>query len=373
MGEKMTTASQNIPVRLAGRRYALSIGCGHTPSLGKTFKQADWGNLAIVLTNPTIRSKAARQVMASFKKARVATQLLTVPDTERSKSMSSLSRLLNQLAGSVGPGMRPVLVLVGGGVIGDLGGLAAGLYKRGIPYIQVPTTLLAQVDSSIGGKTAVDLPQGKNLVGLILQPKYVHCDTAFLKTLPERQFRSGLVEAFKSAIIGDTQLFGLLERRSVEQIRKSPSDLRTIVSRAARVKVKVVELDEFETKGIRMKLNLGHTFGHALEAAVNYSSVYTHGEAVAIGTVVATRIARSLKLISAGEADRIVVGLDQLGFPIRVGRKIKRTVLYDAMSKDKKWTSGAHRWVLPRRVGQVVVKDGVPVRMVRQAIESVME
>jgi len=285
--------------------------------------------------------------------------------------MPSLTRVLTQLADLDGPGRSLFLVLVGGGVVGDLGGLAAGLYRRGIPYVHVPTTLLAQVDSSIGGKTGVDLPHGKNLVGLFNQPHLVFIEMGFLRTLPDRQLRSGLAEVIKCGIIRDPELFSFLERASASHPHRLESSLAWVVARSVRVKVAAVETDERETQGVRTLLNFGHTFGHALEAATGYTA-YAHGEAVALGMTVAARISCRLGRIPPPAVERIENLIRRLGLPTTL-RTVRYSRLLRAMSHDKKWKTGRNLWVLPTRIGHAALHKDVPHQTVWSVIQSIVE
>lgn len=352
--------------------YDIRIGLRHLKRLGPLVRRLKLGTHPVVLTNPTILRSHAAAVKRTLAAGGFDVQMLTIPDTEQSKSLKGLSRLLSQLADLDRPGRRLFLLLVGGGVVGDLGGLAAGLYRRGIPYVQIPTTLLAQVDSSIGGKTAIDLPQGKNLVGLFYPPRLVFIEVDFLQTLPLRQLRSGLAEVAKCGVIRDAALFRFLERTSVEALRHSPRSLQWMIARAAQVKASMVKADEWETRGLRTLLNFGHTFGHAVEAAAGYRGTYTHGEAVAVGMTVATGIARELKMISSGCAQRIVRLVHHLGLPRRV-RGVSLQKIMPAMSHDKKWDAGSNRWVLPTGIGSAVVRQGVPGAVVKRVIQAALE
>jgi len=363
---------RRVPVRLGSRSYNVRIDSGHLERLSAEVRRLKLGTHPVVVSNPTILKSHAETVAKELSRGGLPVQVLTIADTERSKSMTTLARLLTELADRDGPGRRLYLVLVGGGVVGDLGGLVAGLYRRGVPYVQVPTTLLAQVDSSLGGKTGVDLPQGKNLAGLFYQPRLVFIELDFLETLSDRQFRSGLAEVAKCGVIRDPALFAFLERTPFLLLRESSDSIGWVVSRAVRVKAAVVEADEQETRGIRTLLNFGHTFGHALEAATHFTRVYTHGEAVAVGMLVATEIARRLKVIPNGDADRIHRLLWHLELPTSV-RGVTFAQLVKAMSHDKKWGVGRNCWVLPVKVGRAVVRRGVPDDIIRAAMRTVME
>ncbi|MCM8811850.1 MAG: 3-dehydroquinate synthase [Candidatus Omnitrophica bacterium] len=354
--------------------YDILLGSGHLARLGQEIKRLQLGTHAVILTNPTIQraSGLTRQAAASIRRAGFEVKSMTIPDTERSKSFTMLGTVLSRLASWDGPGRKLFLVLIGGGVVGDLGGVAAGIYRRGIPFVQVPTTLLAQVDSSIGGKTGIDLPHGKNLVGLFVQPRLVFIDLEFLKTLPDRQFRSGLAEVVKCAVIRDAALFRFLEATPLSALRSSTNRLGWVISRAILVKRWAVEQDEKETRSIRTLLNFGHTFGHALEAATRYGTAYTHGEAVSVGMKVAADIALRLNKIGDSELEKIQGLLRHAGLPQTV-RGVKEADLLKAMAQDKKWSIGRNRWVLPTGIGRAIVQTGVPDRIVRLSIRSVLE
>ena len=366
-----TVAVKRAAVDLGSRSYDILIGPGLLGRLGLELRRRKLGTHPVLLSNGTILKRHGARLRRVLSKAGFPARVITVPDSETSKSLQILSRLLNRLAEMDRPGRRLFLVAAGGGVVGDLGGLAAGLYRRGIPYVQVPTTLLAQVDSSIGGKTAVDLPHGKNLVGLFYQPSLVLIDLDFLRTLPDRQFRSGLAEALKCGVIGDARLFRLLEASPFARLRRDRRLLGEVIARAVRVKASVVERDELERKGLRTLLNLGHTFGHALEAAVGFRRDYTHGEAVALGLQVACGISRRLGVLREPQRKRIAGLIGKIGLPTRV-KKVDSGKLMRAMSHDKKWFAGKNRWVLPERIGRCVVRQGIPQRVVERSIREVM-
>lgn len=360
-----------IRVKAPSLAYDVVIGSGHLSRLGGLVRRLALGFHAVVLTNETLRSTHAKAVSQAFRRSGFEVAMLTIADTERSKSFQTLGRLLVSLAALDRPGRRPFLVLVGGGVVGDVGGMLAGIYRRGIPYIQVPTTLLAQVDSAIGGKTAIDLPQGKNLAGLFYQPSLVFVELRFLRSLPPRQFRSGLSEIMKCGVIRDRPLFEFLEQHSPAALSKE-QNLAWIIERAIRVKADIVAKDEKETCGIRSMLNFGHTLGHALEAATHYAGVYTHGEAVALGMIAASRISRALKLIAPSQAARIELLLRRFGLPTTV-RRISAAQIFGHMAHDKKWAAVPGRWVLPTGLGRAVVRDGVGEALVKSVVAGMRE
>jgi 3-dehydroquinate synthase len=252
----------------------------------------------------------------------------------------------------------PVLFAFGGGVVGDLTGFVAAVSRRGIPYVQVPTTLLAQVDSAIGGKVGVDLPQGKNLVGAFYQPRLVYNNVTLLGTLPLRQRRSGLAEVIKYGVIADSALFAFLEAHLTACLRLELRAVRVIVERSCRIKAEVVSRDERETQDLRAHLNFGHTLGHALEAATHYQR-WTHGEAIAIGMCAAARLSYEVGLLREADVQRLVRLIRAAGLPTQA-RGVLRGVVFRALRYDKKFIHGRPRWVLPTRIGQVVVTEEVP-------------
>jgi len=362
----------SLKVRLGSNSYPILIGYKHLHRLGRYLKEMDLGTDPVVLSNAKVLNHIGPSLRVSLDRAGLPMHILTVPDSERSKSLRTLTRLLNRLAGLDGPGKRLFLILAGGGVIGDLGGVAAGLYRRGIPFVQLPTTLLAQVDSAIGGKTGVDLPQGKNLVGLFYQPRMVFVEIGFLDSLSDRQFRSGLAEVLKCAILQDPVLFRFMETVDVDRLRKDRKRLIWMIMRAIRVKVRLVEKDERETRGLRTLLNLGHTLGHAIEAASNYRRDYTHGEAVALGIRAVTDMAWWMGEMSSDDRMRIHRAINRLGLPSHIcGLRLAK--ILRAMEHDKKWTLKRNRWVLPIRIGHSVVRCDVPDKIVYQAVRGLLK
>jgi 3-dehydroquinate synthase len=290
-----------------------------------------------------------------------------VADTEKSKSIETAVSVIRDLAHY--DRRKQVFILAfGGGVVGDLAGFIASIYKRGIPYIQVPTTLLAQVDSAIGGKTGVDLAEGKNLIGAIYQPRLVLSDVRFLKTLSRRQMRTGLAEVIKYAIIKDKELFSYLEARYNDVFRGSPDELQHIIKRCSKIKADIVSCDEREEKKIRTILNFGHTVGHAIEAASSYKG-HNHGEAIALGILVASDISQKVKLLSAKTAQRIENLIRLAGLP----RKIKKASLdavINAHYRDKKFIGAKNRFVLIEALGKTKIIENIPLGIIREAIRK---
>lgn len=352
-----------IPVELAGRGYEVRIGAGLLDAAG--------AHLAPVLRRPRL-TIVADAVVAELHGARlsaglaaggVESRLITVPPGEGSKSFAELERVCGRLL-DLGLDRGDAVAAFGGGVVGDLAGFAAAIYKRGIDLIQIPTTLLAQVDSSVGGKTAIDMPHGKNLLGAFHQPRLVLADTAVLRALPARELRAGLAEVIKAALIEDADFFARLERDVPAILELDPAPLGAAIARAVRIKARIVAADEHETTGRRALLNLGHTFGHALEAEAGYEGLL-HGEAVALGCALALRFSVAQELCEPADARRLEALLASAGLPTELppGR-FGAVALLARMAQDKKNTGGL-TLVLARGIGRAFIAPGVDPAAVR--------
>ncbi len=292
--------------------------------------------------------------------------IVTVPRGEAAKKMSVAEQLCSRLL-KVGIGRDDRLVAFGGGSVGDLAGFVAATYMRGIPYVQSPTTLNAQVDSSIGGKTGVNLPEGKNIVGAFHQPRAVFIDPSFLRTLPERQFNAGMAEVIKTAAIGNGRLFAFIEGNVRAILKRDTKALGRIIVSCVRFKARIVEVDEKES-GPRMLLNFGHTFGHAIETATNYRK-YLHGEAVAIGMVAASRIAAARGLCAESLPERLSALLKKFSLPTEIPPAILKRIP-QAMARDKKARAGGLTLVFPRRTGAAEIVTGFDAKDVRQMLKD---
>ena len=356
------------PATSVDRSYDITIGSAILASCGHHLQQAA-ARRAVVIADAAVEELHAGTVVTSLQTAGIQTTLLVVPRGEASKSIAEAGRLWQALAGAA-VDRSTHLVAVGGGVVGDLAGFVAATFARGLPVWQVPTTLVAQVDSAIGGKTGINLPAGKNLVGAFWQPRGVIADIATLATLPEREFVSGLAEVVKYGMILDAQFFGWLEANAAAILRREPAPLEHVVARSAALKAWVVERDEMERAGLRVVLNYGHTFAHALETAAGYGTLL-HGEAVAIGMAAAADLAARMGLIGAEIPARQDALLTTLGLPVRTGSLPLPPAenLIDIMARDKKTLHGRLRFVLPRRIGHVELIDGVEPILVQQVLD----
>jgi 3-dehydroquinate synthase len=349
-------SSTTIPVRTPTASYDVEIGTGLLASLGARVDALLSGGLssgkqrAFIVSSPEILSLWGQQLLTSFP---LAPQILTVPAGEQHKRLRTVETLLEQLA-DFHADRDSVLIAFGGGVLGDMTGFLAATYMRSIRYIQVPTTALAQIDSSIGGKTGVNLAAGKNLAGAFHHPLAVFADTAVLSTLPPAELRAGLQESIKAGIIRDPELFSLLEREQTGILSGDTETLTAVVAASVRVKASVVNADERES-GLRMILNLGHTFGHAIEAATGYKQLL-HGEAIAWGMLAAIRIAATRALIPSADTSRMETLIRAYG-PLRPFTA-DPAHLVALTAKDKKNRSGARSFVLPTGIGSaVIVRD----------------
>lgn len=361
------TEQQKVHVNLPGAAYDIEIGSGNLADLGPLVAQRN-PSLAAVITDSNVRALYADQVTAVLDAVRCRSLLEVVEAGEGSKSIVEADRLWQSLL-SQGADRKSMVIAVGGGVVGDLAGFVAATYARGIPLLQIPTTLLAQVDSSVGGKVGVNLPNAKNMVGAFWQPDAVLIDTDVLSTLPDREYRSGLAEVVKYGVILDADFFGYLEAQVDAINDRQPEVLRQIVARCCRLKADVVEGDEREESGLRAILNYGHTFCHAIEAVSGYGE-FLHGEAVAIGMRCASRLAESLQRIPSQVTQRQTELLRALHLPLDVPEHLARSDLLAAMYRDKKTEHGRLRFILPSRIGEVEIVDGVDDQSALAAMES---
>lgn len=362
----MSAATTTVPIRLGERSYEIQIGQRTLAHAGEWITARAPFSHAVVITDNNVLEPHAVSVVESLERAGVRVSEAVVPSGESSKSVAhadELWRLLLEFRAD----RKSVIVAVGGGVIGDLAGFVAATFARGLPFVQIPTTLLAAVDSSVGGKVGVNLPGAKNMVGAFWQPRGVLIDTDSLATLPDREYRSGLAEVVKYGVILDATFFEFLEGHVAEILRRDPQVLRDVIARCCRLKADIVEQDEREETGLRSVLNYGHTFGHAVEAVAGYGE-FLHGEAVAVGMICASRLAELLGRIDAELTARQRQLLTALGLPIDLP-DLPLDELLAAMQRDKKVELGRLRFVLPSRLGHVELVAGVDAVLARQALK----
>jgi len=358
---------KTIKVSLQKNSYNIVIGYDIINLLGKYVRKLNIGCDAYILTNAVIKNKYGRLLAKALTRHGISAKFKLIPDSEKSKSLETASSLINDLA-RYDKKRRIFIIAFGGGVIGDLAGFVSSIYKRGIPYIQIPTTLLAQVDSSIGGKTAVDLAQGKNLVGTFYQPRLVFSDVRFLFSLDLTQTKSGLAEIIKYALIKDKALFKYLEKNYRDALALKYPALEFIVKRCADIKAGIIQQDEKEEKGIRTILNFGHTIGHAIEAAGNYR-VYNHGQAVALGMIAASHISSRLGLISGELTQRIEILIKTIGLPVKIN-ELALSDIIKAHYRDKKFTGKANKFILLKSIGRTKIVTNVPLGIIKEALKK---
>lgn len=369
----LSSGHKKVHIALGENSYDIHIGQGLLGRIADFVPLDLEGRTLFILTDENVSVPHAGQVYESLKSARpLSVQLLALPPGEQTKSFAELERVIAWMLDH-GVERDSVLFAVGGGVIGDLAGFAAATVMRGIACVQVPTTLLAQVDSSVGGKTAINMPQGKNLVGVFSQPLSVVCDTDTLKTLPRREILAGYAETVKYGLIDDPEFFIWLEKEGSQVCDLDPQALAKAVETACRKKAGIVTADEKE-KGVRALLNLGHTFGHALESAAAYDGRLLHGEAVAIGMVLAFRVSVRLGLCPEKDADRVEAHLAAIGLPTKINMVFPpldadAEKLMDYMKRDKKSSMGTLTYIVTDGIGKARLSRDVPPEDVKTVLQ----
>lgn len=365
-----------IPLKLPGRPpagYDILVGRGLLARLGRAVRARSIGASPLVITHPGLRASFGRTLVRSCSVAGLTPPVfLEVPPGEGSKSLAAYGRLVAKVLAHTGSERAdPFLVALGGGVVGDLAGFVAATVRRGLPYVQVPTSLVAFVDSGVGGKVGLNAPAGrllvKNAIGAFHQPALVLGDVATLATLPRRELRSGLAEVVKYGILRDPFLLARLERSADRVLRADPGALLPIIERSYRIKARYVEADERDVLGIRAQLNLGHTFGHALEAVSRFG--YRHGEAVAIGLAAACDLGVALLGMPREEAERVERLLERMGLPVRY-RGASPAQIRARMAHDKKAKGGRLRFVVPERLGRARLLEGIPEGLLERILEE---
>jgi len=351
----------SIPVRLAHASYDIIVGVGVFDRLEEFLHKAGLRAPFLVVSQPRILKAAGRSLEKKY-------PLALIPDGERAKTLTTVSRLLDRMV-ELKLTRQSTVIAFGGGVVGDVSGFVAAIYMRGIPVVQIPTTLLAQVDSSIGGKTGVNHRAGKNLIGTFYQPRLVLSDPLVLQKLPQREYASGLYEALKYGVIRDPALFEDFERNAAMFHERDPAAIERLVARCAAIKAEVVMSDEKESD-LRRILNFGHTVGHGLEAAARYQRI-KHGEAVGYGMIAAARIGRALAKLEDRDRTRIENAVASVGqLPPLHGVSSKEVL--GAIQHDKKVRDGAVHFVVPRAIGRVEVTPDVPFEIVRDVVKGIL-
>jgi 3-dehydroquinate synthase len=348
--------TSRVRVELGERSYDILIGSGLLARAAEFLEPLKLSRRGVIITDANVARLYADRLRETLAAAGYETQVLNLPAGEASKSLRQANRLFEKLP-ALHMDRQAFVIALGGGVVGDLAGFVAAAYLRGIALIQIPTSLLAQVDSSVGGKTGVNLPQGKNLVGAFYQPRLVLSDTETLRTLPERELRAGFAEVIKYGAIQDGKFFTWLERDGQRALKCENGALTKAVLRCCELKARIVSADERES-GIRAFLNFGHTIGHAMEALAEYIDLL-HGEAISMGMVCAAHLSVKRSGLTKTEAERIEALIKMSGLPTRLGDKYNIDELLEAMRLDKKARNGQLRFVLLKRLGEAVVSDAV--------------
>jgi 3-dehydroquinate synthase len=348
--------------------YDIYIGEAIIDRMGLILNKHKWGSRYIILTDSRVLPLHGERVQQILKGMGLKVDIIDFPAGEASKDSKTILRICDQLM-AMGADRQSALVALGGGVVGDIIGFVASIYMRGIPYIQVPTTLLAQVDSSIGGKTGIDLSTGKNLIGTFYQPKGVFIDLAFLKTLEPQELKNGLAEVVKYGIIDDPELFSILETKAKDITNQNVDLLKEIVTRSCRIKKGVVEIDEQE-KGLRRILNFGHTIGHAIETESGYT--IPHGDAVSMGMVAAAILSERMQHLSTEDRKRIIALIRAIKLPDRIPANLSPEGIFAHMRGDKKKAGDTLNFVLLKKIGLPFVTDGVPEQLIRETIKELM-
>ncbi|UCD15591.1 MAG: 3-dehydroquinate synthase [Candidatus Omnitrophota bacterium] len=354
-----------IKVGLKENSHNIYIGYNILKNIPSYIKENNLGNLGLIITSRKVYSLYRDLIKRTFKAN--SYKIICVPNGEEAKSKKWLFEVIAKIIKLDTWNRKVFVICLGGGTVGDLGGFVASIYKRGIPYIQVPTTLLSQIDASIGGKTAIDLKEAKNILGTFYQPKAIFIDPSFIRTLPKRKFKEGMAEAIKYGVIKKRKFFYFLRDNYKKITALSPDYLLKLIYLCARQKAHIVKKDEKEKKGIRTILNFGHTFAHAVETFTRYKKL-SHGEAVALGMVYAAQLSLLLGKCARQDLEQIKNIIKLYGLPSKIA--FDHTTLCRAMSYDKKFISGRIRMVLLRKIGEVEVVEGISFKIIRKSMEK---
>jgi len=356
-------------VSLGRRSYNIIIGRNILNRLGADLGKLKIGKDAFIITNTFLKNKYGKKLSQALSKAGISSHFKVVADSEKSKSIETARLVIKDLA-RFDKKKKVFIIAFGGGVVGDLAGFVASVYKRGVNYVQVPTTLLAQVDSAIGGKTAIDLDLGKNLVGAFYQPRLVFSEIDFLKSLDKNKIRCGMAEVIKYALITDGRLFNFLEHNCKQVLGGKAAAFEKIITVCSKIKAKVVSADEKEFLGLRTMLNFGHTIGHAIEAASGYQG-YNHGQAVALGMIVAVDLSARLKLIDAKLCARIQNLIKLYGLPVKL-KGVSVDKIIRAHYYDKKFSGKQNKFVLICSIGKHKIVNNVRLDLIKEAVRKII-
>ncbi len=368
-------SSIKIPIKLNTHTYNVILDDGILHNIGSVISPHLPRNKTVIVADENVWATQKETLTSSLDKTNIQYNTIIMPSGEQTKCFSQLEHLLDQLLG-LNIERRDTIIAFGGGVIGDLVGFAASVLYRGIKFIQIPTTLLAQVDSSVGGKTGINSPRGKNLIGTFYQPELVIADTDVLSSLPKRQLKAGYAEIVKYALINDLPFFEWLEQNSHDVINCEINALKYAIATSVRSKAKIVAADEKESS-TRALLNLGHTSGHALEAVTKYSDLLLHGEAVAIGMVIAFEISQKLGWTSREDTQRLKSHLRSVELPTRISDinvgSLSANLLWNHMQKDKKINNGKITFIMPRGIGETFLTEEIPETIVKTTLYESMQ
>ncbi|MBU0701991.1 3-dehydroquinate synthase [bacterium] len=361
---------KNIKVNLGERSYAIYIDAGLLKNIGNILTEAGVGHDVVVITNPKVGYFYKDILVSQLKETGFETRVIEIPDGEDYKNLKTVAYLYDKLV-EMKAHRKTTLIALGGGVIGDIVGFVAATFMRGIPFVQIPTTLLAQVDSSVGGKTGVNLTTAKNMVGAFWQPQVVIIDPDVLKTLSLREIKSGLAEVIKYGMIHDADFFEYLEK-NIQHIERLESEAMIhIIDSSCKIKAEVVESDEREA-GLRAILNFGHTIGHALESQTSYQ-LFRHGEAISIGMAAAVKIAARIGMFPRKDVTRLITLLQMAGLPVKF-KDLSPDDLLQTMFSDKKNVSSEHiRFILPKRIGHVIMVEDLSQQVIVDILKEQKE